>query len=272
MSAPLRRVLVAGRPSARLLRMCAAFGLVARRAGAAPAPDAGVLHRAERCLGRGGLVLLTGPSGCGKSTLVRMIARRARTAGTRVVGPGLPRADRTLIDAFPGTPARAMRALVRAGLGEPMLWARRAGELSEGERSRLGLALALVRAEAAPRGRRVLLVFDEWGASLDRASALAGARALRRAARTGRGRAVGVVCASPRGDLAGLLDPDLTLRGSLGGGGWTTRSRSTTGHLPTTRPSRGSTTARVRRPDPCACSGPLPRGKPSACSSSRARP
>ncbi len=249
MSPPLRRVRVVGRPSPRVLRACAAFGLVVSRGGDAPVPDGHVLRAARRWLRAGALVLLTGPSGCGKSTLLREIVRRTRAGGARVVVAPRPRPDRAIIDAFPGGSARAMGGLARAGLGEPTLWVRRAAELSEGEWARLVLALALARASRRTRRRGVLLAIDEWGANLDRASALAGARALRRAAR--RGGDLGIVCASPREDIADLLRADLTLRGSLGGGGWTMSSTSEKGRSATTAPWRGSTTAPARRPRPC---------------------
>jgi len=205
-----RFVSCAGPASERLLRALAPFGLLVQAAPAPPEPAA-PMPEIDRLLALppGSIALLTGPSGCGKSTLLRATAASARSRGVRVVDPSAQlahAADRPIIDLFTQPVATTLRLFSAAGLGEAMLWARAPRELSEGQRARLGIALAMARAPA--RGD-TLLVIDECCSTLDRVTARCVARTLRRWC-TGR-RAVRVLCATAHDDLAPALEPDLEL-------------------------------------------------------------
>lgn len=129
----------------------------------------------------GGAIAITGASGSGKSTLLRDLSSAAREADWRVVRVGA----RTLrnvpaIDLVPGSVEESMRMLARVGLGEARAFVRRAKELSDGQRARLHLAIALARCLRS-RGRGpMLLVADEVGSALDDRSAEAIGALLRR--------------------------------------------------------------------------------------------
>ena len=197
----------ASAPSARLLRAIAPFGLLARRAEhpAPPPPPPAAVDRVLALSG-GSIALVTGPSGCGKSTLMRAIADAARVP----IVDGLLRDtpdDRPLPDLFAGPLHEALRSLTASGLAEPRLWARSVGELSEGQRLRLGLALAMSRARGSARS---LVLLDEFCSTLDRVTARGVSRTLRRWASGQPG--VLVVCATAHDDLAEFLRPDLALR------------------------------------------------------------
>lgn len=199
----------ASAPSGRLLRALAPFGLLARRS-EHPAPPPAPRDAAERVLAMpgGSIALLTGPSGCGKTTLLRAIARASRPPvidGSALLGdaPG----DRPMLDLFTGALPEALRALTASGLAEPRLWARSVGELSEGQRLRLGLALAIAGAHECARS---LVMLDEFCSTLDRVTARGVARTLRRWASGHPG--VLVVCATAHDDLAPALQPDLQLQ------------------------------------------------------------
>lgn len=199
-----------GPASARLLRALAPFGLVVGPAAGVPRPDP-VLVARVLAMPPGSVILCTGPSGCGKSSLLREIARGARAAGERVwdaaalVGRAAP--DRPIVDLFTLPLARTLGVLASAGLGEARLWARASGELSEGQRARLGVALAAAR--VGPRGTRpALLVLDEFCSTLDRVTARGVARTLRRWAG---GSLCRVVCATAHEDITADLAPDLHL-------------------------------------------------------------
>lgn len=201
-------------PSERLLRALAPFGLVVQRC-ATPQPPRVDAALRDRILAQppGSVTLCAGPSGCGKSSLLRAVSRAARERGVRVIDATtlLRRAatDRPIIDLFTLPVVRTLRVISAAGLGEAPLWARSAGELSEGQRARLAVALAMARAGARRGEHPTLLVLDEFCSTLDRVTARCVARTLRRWVSASRARAV---CATAHDDLLPDLAPDLTIR------------------------------------------------------------
>ena len=126
------------------------------------------------------ITLIAGPSGAGKSTLLR--ATRAAHPSRRwinlatIAAPDVP-----LVDCFADLPLRdALALLARVGLGEAWTYLRTPGELSEGQRWRFRLALALHDAARHERDAPVIAC-DEFAAVLDRVTALIVAHRLRRA-------------------------------------------------------------------------------------------
>lgn len=245
------------RPSRKLLRACAAFGLALdERAPSRQESASRTIERLERArrdaqsTSAGQCLLLLGPSGCGKSTLLRALALRARQNGTRVIKVRPPRAsNRPIIDLVRGSTARAIAALSRAGLADAMLLSRRLHELSDGERARLSLAIALSKARAAPRRSPVLIIADEFASVLDRHTARSVARSIARFIATTPG--VDFAAASPHDDVEACLEPDVLARGELGRRSdskgnqpcdWTitTRSPSPKEPTPTISPSNDS--------------------------------
>ncbi len=198
-------------PSERVLRALAPFGLTpARAARAAP------VDHAERAAGLlledfarhpgGRVALVTGPSGSGKSCVVRALGRRLGAAAsaheTRLHGA------RALAEHAPGVGLDDwLGTLALAGLADARLLATPAGALSNGERARLRLAVAMSRARSG------WLLVDEFCSTLDRETAAGVAASLRRwASRAG----ARVVAAAGNDDLVRLLGPDLVVRCSPG--------------------------------------------------------
>ncbi|MCC6950871.1 MAG: hypothetical protein IT433_05435 [Phycisphaerales bacterium] len=206
----MRYVHVSRRPTARLCRALAAFGLapVLHTGRSLSAPGCTWLERMQP----GHITLISGPSGAGKSTLVRAAAARARTLRWRPLVLQDPGANRPVIDLVRGPLAECIAILARAGLGEPGLFARTPRELSEGERFRLRLALALHEAQSGPAAQPLLLV-DEFASALDRVTARTLCMCLRRW--TARHQ-VRVVCATAHDDVAPWLAPDIHLSLTLG--------------------------------------------------------
>lgn len=179
----------------------------------------------------GDVVFITGPSGSGKSVLLRSLVQAIRQDhGTNAHVVNLPdsAADATggaphrpVIDLVTGPLERALRLLSAAGLADAFLLLRTPQELSDGQRYRLRLALALDAllsgapgdAPGAPRPPCLraglsILVADEFCSTLDRLCARAVAYRVRRLS-TSQG--VTVLAASAHDDLAEDLAPDVLI-------------------------------------------------------------
>lgn len=154
----------------------------------------------------GTVTLLTGPSGAGKSTLLRCAADALRERGVRVVRLEEVRLREVpAVDLCRGGVEDAVRALARVGLGQASCFLRRPGEMSDGQRWRLRLAVAL---GSLARGGECALVVDECCATLDPLSALGVCSALRSAA--GRTPGLRVLVAGSNPSLGAWLAPDET--------------------------------------------------------------
>ena len=184
-------------PCPRALAAASLFGL-SLPDDTAPPPPAGVTPP-----GPGTITLLTGPSGAGKSSALRDLAARARRTRTVIDLGTIRLAARPAVAHFPGLGAEeSMRALAAAGLADARCFIRAPHQLSAGQRWRLILAVALDRARRATSPP--LLIADEFAALLDRTTARACARLLRRACDRSR---VAAAVATAHDDLAPALAP-----------------------------------------------------------------
>ncbi|MEM6551723.1 MAG: ATP-binding cassette domain-containing protein [Planctomycetota bacterium] len=222
-------------PSSRVLHAAAMFGLGIDRS-----QTVELIPETEIELSPHRLLFITGPSGSGKSTLLRRLGEAARERGLPVIDlDALPEpGDRPLVDVlaadaeeegddsldedFSTPPAgleRSLRLLSLAGLGDAFVMLRRPDELSDGQRARLRLALAMEAAEAAVEGSggspAALLVADEFGATLDRQTAKTLAASVRRFAERC---PVVMAVATTHDDLLEALSPDVLLYKPLGEG------------------------------------------------------
>ncbi|MCS7033420.1 MAG: AAA family ATPase [Phycisphaerae bacterium] len=183
----------------------------------------------------GQIMLLTGPSGSGKSRLLRRLRRRSAGQLTWIRLDQSPLPKRPLIDCFLCMPlTEALDALARVGLAEAALFERLPARLSDGQRFRLRLALALCQAarhrpsEDTPSSivdrpdddpvslrkgtpAPVVLWCDEFAATLDDVTAAVVARAIRRAV-VPDSSDFSVILASGREGLLEALEPDLIVR------------------------------------------------------------
>lgn len=206
----------AGPPSERLCRACAAFGiaLVPARSSSDTDTSTRAKHDARSIhdmLKPGEIALVTGPSGSGKSTLLRALAARVRASRQPCVVARRPRQDRAIIDLWNESPCESLRTLARAGLADARLWARTPDELSDGERARLAIAIAMTRALHHARRRPTTMILDEFASSVDRATARALCHSLRRWLHetTASGRVLRVVACTAHDDVLEWLTPGL---------------------------------------------------------------
>jgi uncharacterized protein len=163
----------------------------------------------------GDVVFFTGPSGSGKSSILRAAGRRMNALDAHALE--LP--DKPLIDALSGPVEARLDNLSACGLSEARLLLRTPAELSDGQRYRFRLALALDKVAghspltpipSPQRGEAIQFILaDEFAAMLDRTLAKVLAFNIRKlATRTG----VGFLLATTHEDLAEDLNSDLHVR------------------------------------------------------------
>lgn len=162
----------------------------------------------------GQIVLITGPSGAGKSSLLRAIRTILRRDVRWIDLHRIDPPQRAVVDLFGRTSLRrVLEMLSRVGLAEVWTYLRRPRELSDGQRWRLRLAIALLRARKRDRSsRRAVVVCDEFAALLDRVTASIVARTLRRSISN----ETAALVATSHEDLIAALDPNVVVRCDFG--------------------------------------------------------
>jgi ABC-type ATPase with predicted acetyltransferase domain len=165
----------------------------------------------------GEISLICGPSGSGKSSLLRQIraSLSAHSAYRWIDLNELTLPDAPLVDCFDRefTLQRVLSMLGQVGLAEAWTYLRTPAELSEGQRWRLRLAMAMSQARHRDL-RRPIIVCDEFAAMLDRVTACAVSRALRRA--ISRDPRMSAIVATSHDDLVRALAPERIVRCDFG--------------------------------------------------------
>lgn len=222
-----------GEPSVNVLEVAAMFGL-----GVDERRQVEVLRPMRLTLGPHQVVFITGPSGGGKSTLLRLIeeALRQRRDAQVIRLDRLPQPqDRPLVDLFEPAPLeRTLQWLSLAGLSDAFVMLRCPGELSDGQRYRLRLAQAMAQAwhaahpnvgptpshstdtvdsESLHAGKLLVFLADEFGATLDRQTAMVIARNARKWIRK---TPACLIAATTHDDLLEALEPDVLIVKDLG--------------------------------------------------------
>jgi len=201
------------RPSRRVFQTAAMFGL-----GVDETHRLTIVPPTTIDLQPGEIVFITGPSGGGKSTVLRAIARQARSLKMHVMAfDDLPELDDApLVDVFDLPLEQATSLLAMAGLADAFVMLRRPAELSDGQRYRLRLAQAmhLAHQQSSTRAwQHIVILADEFGATLDRLTARIMARNVRKWVKR---QPLTFVCATTHDDLLEALQPDVLIYKGLG--------------------------------------------------------
>jgi uncharacterized protein len=179
----------------------------------------------------GQITLLTGASGSGKTSLLHACRDACESSCRWVDVEDIHPGDLPLVDCFAEVSIEdALRVLSAVGLAEAWTYLRTPAELSEGQRWRLKLALAIqacrgaanedgaaslapaVQAPASMEHLRPVLLIDEFAAILDRVTAMIIARTLRRCMRA----PLSALVATSHDDLLDALQPDRVARCDFG--------------------------------------------------------
>jgi ABC-type ATPase with predicted acetyltransferase domain len=162
-----------------------------------------VFDNLELEVNKGDVVYITGQSGGGKSVLLRELATQMAARGQKVVNLDEIdfQYDKPLIDQIGTDTNHAIELLAIAGINDAYLYARKPGELSDGQRYRLRLA------KAVESGAEVW-VADEFLAVLDRTAAKVIAFSLQKTARR---MGVTLLVATTHTDMVPDLCPDLKI-------------------------------------------------------------
>lgn len=149
---------------------------------------------------KGDVVYITGQSGGGKSVLLRELAKQMGERGQSVVNlDAVAFEDKPLIEQIGTDTNHAIELLAIAGINDAYLYARKPSELSDGQRYRLRLAMAV------ESGANVW-VADEFLAVLDRTAAKVIAFSLQKTARR---MGATLMVATTHTDMVPDLCPDL---------------------------------------------------------------
>ncbi len=166
-----------------------------------------VTHECTLDIAEGDIVYITGPSGCGKSVLLAEL-EKAIPASRRVnlAQIDLP-SDKTVIDCIDGELVHGLRLLSYAGLNDCLCILNSPAYLSDGQKYRFRLAMALAA------GKKFIFA-DEFCANLDRITASVIAWNVRQFAKRNK---VTFVLAAGHNDILADLAPDVIVSKEISG-------------------------------------------------------
>ena len=148
-----------GAISDKATQLCRIFGLTVDRL-----TERRVIHNCRLQINDGDIVYITGPSGAGKSVLLRELEKSVPPSQrVNLARIKLPR-DKTLIDCIEGDVLSSLRTLSMAGLNDCFCILNQPSNLSDGQKYRFRLAVALA-------AKKNFIFADEFCSTLDRISA-----------------------------------------------------------------------------------------------------
>jgi len=184
---------------ASVMRM---FGLTMERLS-----ESAITHKCRLAIRDGDIVYITGPSGVGKSVLLRELEKAVPVLERINLNEIELPAGKTLIDCIDGDFLSALRLLSTAGLNDVFCVLNQPANLSDGQKYRFRLAVALAS------GKKFIFA-DEFCTSLDRITAAVVAYNIQRYAKRNK---VTFILASSQEDILLDLAPDVLVVKELSG-------------------------------------------------------
>jgi len=148
-----------GKLTDKVVQVCRMFGLTAERL-----TERCFNHNCRLEINDGDVVYITGPSGAGKSVLLKELEKAVPSSDRVNLARIKLQNDKALIDCIGGDLLRSLRMLSAAGLNDCFCVINQPANLSEGQKYRFRLAMALAS------GRKFVFA-DEFCSDLDRVTA-----------------------------------------------------------------------------------------------------
>ncbi len=192
-----------GQLTDKVVQVCRMFGLTVERL-----RERCVVHNCRLEINEGDIVYITGPSGAGKSVLLRELEKCVPSSDRINLNRKKLPNDRALIDCFEEDLVRSLKILSTAGLSDCFCILNQPANLSEGQKYRFRLAMALA-------SEKKFVFADEFCSELDRITAAVIAYNIHKfAKRTG----TTFILASSHDDILLDLSPDVLVVKELSGG------------------------------------------------------
>ena len=191
-----------GRITEKVAQVCRMFGLTAERL-----TERNVSHNCTIEINAGDIVYITGPSGAGKSVLLGELAKSVPAPEKVNLNEIEMPCDKTLIDCIDGDLLTGLKLLSAAGLNDIFCILNQPANLSDGQKWRFRLAMALAE-------QKKFIFADEFCSSLDRITAAVIAYNIRKFAKR---YGVTFILAASHEDTLLDLAPDVIVVSELSG-------------------------------------------------------
>jgi hypothetical protein len=166
-----------------------------------------VVHNCQVEINDGDIVYITGPSGSGKSVLLKELAGAIEPGQKVDIDDINLSSERAVVDCIEGDYIGALRILSYAGLNDCLCVLNRPAYLSEGQKYRFRLAVALGT-------KKKFIIADEFCSNLDRITASTISYTIHKFAKRYK---VTFLLASSHEDMLADLQPDVIITKELSG-------------------------------------------------------